>query len=176
MNMYSKRVKNITENTPRDNHASCTAAVVTKGRFCFLLPLILMMILLVSCTVVAEDLTCSRLPNLMEAFHANHYAMKSTTSETRMHAVDQMIKRLDPSKTLLYESDLKKLKPLLTDLFESAENGNCTSLQLVYDLLVTRARENEAIVKKILGPDFRPDLRVELNINVDKRLYPKTMA
>ena len=164
------------ENTPRDKHLHSTAAVVPKGRFRFALPLILMMILLLPFTAVAQDLTCSRLPNLMEAFHANHYAMKSTTSEIRMHAVDQMIKRLDPSKTLLYESDLEKLKPLLLDLFESAEKGNCTSLLLVYDLLVVRARENEAIVKKILGPDFRLDMMVELNINVDKRPYPKTMA
>ena len=113
---------------------------------------------------------------LMEAFHANHYAMKSMTPEIRMHAVDQMIKRLDPSKTLLYESDLEKLKPLLLEVFASAEKGNCTSLQPVYDLLVARARENEAIVKKILGPDFRLDETVKLNINVDKRPYPKTLA
>jgi carboxyl-terminal processing protease len=86
-----------------------------------------------------------------------------------------MVKRLDPSKTLLYESDLEKLKPLLTDLFESAEKSDCASLQLVYDLLVARARENEAIVKNILGPDFRLDMMTELNINVDKRPYPKTM-
>jgi carboxyl-terminal processing protease len=174
--MYNVRMKNSNENTPRDNHASCTAAVVPKGRFRFALPLILMMILLLPFTVVAEDLTCSHLPNLMEAFHANHYAMKSTTSAIRMHAVDQMIKRLDPSKTLLYESDLENLKALLLDLFTSVEKGNCTSLMSVYDLLVVRARENETIVKKILGPDFRLDMMAELNINVDKRPYPKTMA
>jgi carboxyl-terminal processing protease len=174
--MYNVRMKNSPENTPRDNHASCTVAFVPKGRFRFALSLILMMILLLSCTVVAKDLTCSHLPNLMEAFHANHYAMKSTTAEIRIHAVDQMIKRLDPSKTLLYESDLKKLKELLLDLFVSAEKGNCTSLISVYDLLVVRVRENEAIVKKILGPDFRLDMMAELNINVDKRPYPKTTA
>jgi len=174
--MYNIRVKNITENTPRDNHRSCTVGVVPKGRFRFALSLILMLILLLPFTVVAQDLTCSNLPDLMEAFHANHYAMKSTTSEIRMHAVDQMIKHLDPSKTLLYEYDLEKLKVLLTDLFTSAEKGNCTSLMSVYDLLVVRARENEAIVKKILGPDFRLDMMVELNINVDKRPYPKTIA
>jgi len=172
--MYNIRGKNITENTPRDNRASNISALASKSRFRFLLPLVLLMILLVSCTVTAEDLTCSRLPSLMEAFHANHYAMNSTTSEIRMHAVDQMIKRLDPSKTLLYESDIKKLKELLRELFVSAEKGNCTSLLSVYDLLVLRARENEAIVKKILGPEFRPDMMAELNINVDKRPYPKT--
>ncbi len=173
--MYNIREEKISENIPRDKHLRITAAFVPVHRFRFALPLILVIFLL-PFNVVAEDLTCRSLPQLMEAFQANHYAMKSTNSEIRMHAVEQMIKRLDPSKTMLYESDLENLKPLLLDLFESAENGNCTSLQLVYDLLVTRARENEAIVKKILGPDFRPDLRVELNINVDKRLYPKTMA
>ena len=174
--MHNLRVKNITENSPRDNYANCTVTVIQKSRFRFLIPLILMIILLASCTVTAEDLTCSRLPSLMEAFHANHYAMNSATPEIRMHAVDQMIKRLDPSKTLLYESDLEKLKELLLDLFVSAEKGDCTSLISVYDLLVVRVRENEAIVKKILGPDFRPDMMAELNINVDKRPYPKTMA
>ena len=170
------KIFNGAENIPRYNRASFTAALAPKSRFCFLLPLILMLIFLLSCTVVAEDLTCSDVPKLTEAFYVKHYVMKSTTPEIRMHAVDQMIKRLDPSKTLLYESDLEKLKPLLMDLFESAEKGDCASLQLVYDLLVARARENEAIVKKILGPDFRLDMMVELNINVDKRPYPKTMA
>ena len=172
----SHGAKNISENIPRYNHASFIVALVPKGMFRFALPLILMLIFLIPCTVAAEDLTCSDLPKLMEAFHDNHYAMKSTTPVIRMHAVDQMIKRLDPSKTLLYESDLKKLKPLLTDLFETAEKVNCTSLQQVYDLLVARVRENEAIVKNILGPDFRLDMTAKLNINVDKRSYPKTMA
>ena len=174
--MYNIRVENISENILRCNHASFNAALVSKGRFCILLPLILMIILLIPFTVVAQDLTCSHLPKLMEAFHAKHYAMKSTTPEIRMHAVDQMIKRLDPSKTLLYESDLEKLKPLLLDLYESAGKGDCASLQLVYDLLVARAQENEAIVKNILGPDFRLDMMAELNINVDKRPYPKTLT
>ena len=159
---------------PRDNHTNVNAASIPKCRVYILLPLILMFIFLTCFTVDAQDLTCSNLPKLMEAFQAKHYAIKSTTPEIRMHAVDQMIKRLDPSKTLLYESDLEKLKELLMDLFVSAEKSNCTSLTPVYDLLVARARENEAIVKKILGPDFRLDLKAALNINVEKRPYPKT--
>ena len=174
--MENIRGGSVFENTSRDKYLRFTATVVSKGRFCFLLPLILLMIFLLPFTVVAQDLTCSHLPKLMEAFHASHYAMKSATSTIKIHAVDQMIKRLDPSKTLLYESDLEKLKPLLLDVFVSAEKGDCTSLRVVYDLLVARARENEAIVKKILGPDFRSDKKVAMNINVDKRPYPKTMA
>jgi len=113
---------------------------------------------------------------LMERFLANHYAMKNITGEIKTHAVDQMIKNLDPSKTLLYESDLERLKPVLQGVFASMQTGDCTALQQVYDLLVARARENEVIVRKILGPDYRLDETVELNINVNKRSYVKTTA
>ncbi len=162
--------------TPEKHVTMQDAREQSKSRFVLALPLILMLIFLSSCTVTAQDLTCSQLPQLMEAFEAKHYAIKSTTPEIRQHTVDQMIKRLDPSKTLLYESDLEKLKELLTDLFTRVEKGDCTSLLPVYDLLVERARENEAIVKKILGPDFRLDMKMVLNVNIDKRPYPKTMA
>jgi len=98
------------------------------------------------------------------------------TGEIMAHAVEQMIKSLDPSKTLLYESDLERLKPDLQKVFVSMQSGDCASLQRVYDMIVLRARENEAIVKKILGPDYRLDETVELNINVNKRPYVKTVA
>jgi carboxyl-terminal processing protease len=147
-----------------------------QGLFFFAALLGLFALLLWPWPLPARDLTCDRLPVLMEAFHESHYAIKSITPEIRTQAVDQMIKRLDPSKTLLYEADLDRLKPLLADLFTGAERGNCTSLKPVYDLLVARARENEAIVKKLLGPDFRPDRNVALNLDIDKRPYPKTSA
>ncbi|HUH66043.1 MAG TPA: S41 family peptidase [Syntrophales bacterium] len=150
------------------------AGMTMGGRFYFLL-LILITILLLPHTAAAENLTCSRLPELMEDFQAKHYAMQSMTEEIQTHAVDQMIKHLDPTRTLLYESDLSSLRPLLQVLFTSTQEGDCSSLQPVYNLLVTRARENEAIVKKILGPKFRLDKTVELNIDVNKRPYPKTV-
>ncbi len=124
----------------------------------------------------AGDLTCSHLPSVMEAFHQHHYAMKTTTGAIRTQAVDQMIKRLDPSKTLFYEADLGKIRPLLMDVFVGMKNGSCASLAPVYDLLVARARENEALVRKIIGPDFRVDRSLELVISADKRPYAKTQA
>jgi len=169
-------VKYIAENIPHVKHLRSAAAFAVEGRLSFLLPLILLMMFWLPFTGAAADLTCSHLPKLMDVFYANHYAMKSKTAAIRMQAVDQMLKQLDPSKTLLYEADPEKLKPLLLEVFESAEKRNCTSLTPVYDLLVARARENEAIIKKILGPDFQLDKMVELNINVDKRAYPKTLA
>ncbi len=74
--MRSIGIENSSENSHRDNHRSRSATFGRKGRFRFLLLLILTMILLLPFPLAAEDLTCSRLPMLMERFHTNHYAMR----------------------------------------------------------------------------------------------------
>ena len=179
--MGDRRAESSTENVsgsmPADNHLRRREAFGRKGGFCFrmLLPLMLL-ILLLPIPSAAGDLACSHLPTLMKSFLANHYAMKSMTGEIKTRTVDQMIKSLDPSRTLLYESDLEKLKPVLQDLFADMQGGDCLALQQIYDLLVERARENGALVKEILGPDYRLDDKVELTIDVDKRPYVKTRA
>jgi len=85
----------------------------------------------------------------MKNFLNNHYAIKDLTGDVKIHAINNMIQRLDPSKTLLYASDLERLKSYLQNLFVSIQTANCNSLKPVYDLLVTRAQENEAIVKRL---------------------------
>lgn len=160
-----------------DPHRRRGAAGGGRWRFHFRSQLaILLLTLLLPLSAAAANLTCSRLPLLMAGFLANHYALKSLTGEIRTQAVDQMIKGLDPSKTLLYEADVERLKPALQGLFVTMQSGSCAALQPVYDLLVARTRENETIVRRILGPDYRLDETVELNIDVNRRPYVKTAA
>jgi len=174
MSMCNRKARNISGNAPGYNQQSRFSS---WGGFCFRsLLIILLLILLLPVPSVSENLTCRRLPMLMERFLANHYAMKDINGEIKTHAVDQMIKSLDPSKTMLYESDLERLKPVLQGVFSSMQTGDCAALQQVYDLLVARARENEVIVRKILGPDYRIDETVELDINVNKRSHVKSTA
>jgi carboxyl-terminal processing protease len=177
--MCDRSVEYIFQNTAGDNYRSRRVNFGSKGGGLFWfrkLFLVLLRVLLLPVSSMAENLTCRRLPILMEGFLANHYAMKNMTGEIKTHAVDQMTKGLDPSKTLLYESDWEGLKPTLQGMFASMRLGDCAALQRVYDVLVARARENEAIVKKILGPDYRLDETAELNIDVSKRPYLKTAA
>ncbi|MBP1610474.1 MAG: carboxy-terminal processing protease precursor, partial [Acidobacteria bacterium] len=176
MSIYDRSVENMTGNT--SNHRSPGASLGSKGGLCFrrLLLILLLILLLPISSSMAENLTCSSLPLLRGEFLANHYAMKNMTGEIKTHAVDQMIKIIDPSKTLLYESDLERLRPVLQEVFACMQDCDCTSLKPVYDVLVARAQENEAIVKKILGPNYRLDEAMELNIDVNKRPLVKTIA
>jgi len=148
--------------------------LIGKGCFSKPLAILLLIIFLPVSSSVAEGIKCNRLPVLIGSFLSNHYSMKKITGEIKNNTIDQMIRSLDPSKTLLYQSDLEMLKPVLQDVFAGMQAGECSSLKQVYDVLVARARENEAIVKKILGPDFRLDETMELQIDVKKRSYLKT--
>jgi carboxyl-terminal processing protease len=138
--------------------------------------LIILLIFLLPASAPAKSLTCSYLPGLMQDFLTSHYAMKSLDNEVKTHTVDQMVKRLDISKTLLYEADVERLRRDITDMFATMEDGSCIALQGVYSLFLARARENEQFAKKFLGPDYTLDETVELNTDLDKRPYPKTRA
>ncbi len=169
-------MKHISVNSAESDNPHRDRTPARKGRFYvqrFILILLLILLLPLSSSV-AKNVTCSRLPLLMKSFLANHYAMKDLTGEVKDHAVDQMIKIIDPTKTLLYESDVASLKPFLRRVFASIQAGDCAALTPVYDILVARARENEAMVRKILGSDFKLDEKAELLIDIKKRPYPKT--
>lgn len=160
------------------------ADAVRPGRDIIALPTVIALwILIITVTVVAspcvaaaKNLPCSRMPALMKGFLSNHYAMKSLSDEVKSQAVEQLIKSIDPSKTLLYASDVQWLKPVLNDLFSAMLSGNCASLTPLYDMLVDRAAENEETVKKLLQADYRPDESLELQIDARKRSYAKTRA
>jgi len=138
--------------------------------------LIILLIFLLPACAQAEDLTCTNLPGIMKDFLANHYAMKNLDDGIKTQTVDQMVKRFDITKTLLYESDVVRLRQDLMGVFGTIREGNCAALQDVYVLFLTRARENEQFVKKFLGPGYKFDETVELNTDLNKRPYPKTQA
>lgn len=136
--------------------------------------LLILLIFLLPASAPAKSLTCSYLPGLMRDFLGSHYAMKGLDDRIRTNTIEQMVKRLDISKTLLYESDVVRLRRDLRGMFATMQEGNCVALHGVYNLFLLRARENEQFVKTFLGPTYKLDETVELNIDVDKRPYPKT--
>ena len=176
--MHDREVEDITGNTLEGDHRSHRASLGSKRgiRFRRLLLILSLMLFLPISSSIADNISCGSLPLLKSEFLANHYAMKDMTGEIKTHAVDQMIKSIDPTKTLLYESDLERIRPALQNMFACMQDCDCASLQPVYDVLVARARENEGIVKQILGPNYRLDETLELNIDIKKRPYVKTTA
>lgn len=138
--------------------------------------LIILAVFLLPTCASARNLSCNDLPEIMDQFLANHYAMKNLNEDIRNNTINQMVKRLDLSKNLLYEADVQKLKQDIRGMFTTLQDGNCAVMEGVYRLFLMRAKENEQFVKKFLGPNYKLDETVELNTDLDRRPYPKTRA
>ena len=124
----------------------------------------------------AGVLQCSQIPDLFEAYFGGHYAYKGLNDDIRQHTVEQLIKEIDPSKTLLLEADVAKLKRDIPALFKTAQTGDCTALNEAYQMMITRSQESSDFAKQYLGPKYKFDESVELNLDPEKRKFPKDNA
>jgi carboxyl-terminal processing protease len=122
----------------------------------------------------AQKLQCAQLPELFTTFLRHHYAHHDLTDAIRAQTVEQFIESLDPSRTTLLQPDVDKIRKDLLPMFRTMYSGNCKVLDEIYELMVTRAKENEDWVKEITGPKFKLDETVELMMDPKKRGYSKT--
>ena len=122
-----------------------------------------------------RDLSCGDLPVILRMMAAGHYAGPSITSVAEDRSVDQFIESLDPSKTLLLQSDVKRLKNELPAIFAGLRRDDCTVLDRAGNLVVRRARADLTYVKDLVSKKgFKLDENVELILDPDKRGYAET--
>ena len=123
----------------------------------------------------AGTLSCAVLPQLFNLYFRFHYTHHAMTDEIREHTVDQFIKTIDPSKTLLLQSQVDTLKKDLLTTFKTMDEGDCKALQEAQDLLLKGAQENETFAKEFLGDKYKLDENAELVTDPDKRKYSKDL-
>ncbi len=116
-------------------------------------------------------LQCKILPTIFGIYLRNHYSMKKLTPQLKERTVDQLLNELDRTKNTLVKSDVATLRPQLHSLFDKMAGGDCSPLQKAYELLATRAQENEDFAKSFLGDGYKLDENVELILDPKKRDY-----
>ena len=120
-------------------------------------------------------LSCAVLPQLFNLYFRFHYVYHDMSDELRKRTIDQFVKTIDPSKTLLLESDVASIKSDLVGMFKTMDSDDCTKLDSTYATLLKRAEENEKIAKDFLGPNYKLDENTEVVMDPDKRKYPKDL-
>ncbi len=130
-------------------------------------------LILFQVTAFAGALQCAYVPQLFEMYLKYHYSKKKLNDEVKNHTVEQFIKNLDPSKTMLMQKDVEKLRASLPALFDNMKNGKCTQLDEAKKMVLDRAKENLEAVKKILGDKYKLDESVSLQLDPRKRNYAK---
>lgn len=131
-----------------------------------------------SSNVKAEDspLRCALLPQIFNLYLKIHYVHRQMNETLQKQTVDQWVLSLDPSRTLLYQSEIDKIKADLPKVFKSMPAGDCSAITEVQKLLIVRATENENIVRELLNDKYQLDESVELITDPDKRPYAKDLA
>jgi carboxyl-terminal processing protease len=135
-----------------------------------------LLILPIHASANEPTLVCPLIPVLTESFLKTHVSVKEHTDELAQQAVVQMIKRLDPGKQLLLQSDVDTLRPKLSTFFRTMRSDpNCKDIDGIKGLLVQRAKEQVAFAKQTLNEKYRLDETVEFQIDPEKRVFAKTM-
>jgi carboxyl-terminal processing protease len=123
----------------------------------------------------AGNLSCAVLPQLFNLYFRFHYVHRTMTDEIKAHTVDQFIKTIDPSKTLLLQGQVDTLKKDLLGTFKTMDEGNCKALDEAQAMLAKGVEENEKFAKEFLGDKYVLDESAELVTDPDKRKFSKDL-
>ena len=122
-----------------------------------------------------EPLTCDGIPHLLDAYFQKHISYGYLNEELRARAIDSYLKRIDPSKTLLLQSEADGLRGSLMGIFHDVYSGDCTRLEALQADVAIRYKRMEDFVRAFVGrEDYAVDPSVMLVIDPDKRGYPKS--
>jgi len=124
----------------------------------------------------AMQLTCERIPGLLNTFLHKHIRYRHLNDQLRERAVDAYIKRLDSSKTLYTAGEAEVLKNSLKGIFFDVGSGECTSLEEIQKDIVGRYQKMKQVVEAYVRSDaYKLDPDIELVIDPDKRARPKNL-
>jgi carboxyl-terminal processing protease len=129
---------------------------------------------LVSTQALASNLQCGDLPPIFGAFTAHHYLYNSIDHDIQARTAERFVALLDPTRTMLLQADADKLKAELPGVFETMRNGSCALVDHAWNLLASRAAEDEQVAQKMLTPTYALDESVQLVLDPEKRERPKT--
>lgn len=127
-----------------------------------------------SFAVDGKDLQCRFLFAIETGFLSQHVLYEKMDDALQTKVIDQYIKKLDPTKIYLLQSDVQKIKTGMAKVFDRLKEKDCSSLDEAQKILVERVKERAAFAKSMLGKDYKFDNKVELVFDPEKKAYPAT--
>lgn len=121
-----------------------------------------------------NGLQCRYVAAIEGEFLRFHVKYDNFDAALQSRVVEQYIKKQDPSKIYLLQSDVEAAKKSLTNVLENIKARDCSPLSTVQMMLINRVKERADFAKKILDKSFKFDSKVEITFDPDKKEYPKT--
>jgi carboxyl-terminal processing protease len=122
-----------------------------------------------------QALTCKLLPKFLSTYLQHHVVYHQLDAELEARTIDTYLRRQDPSRSLLLESEATTLKEQLAGLFALLQAGDCTRIHELHQTMIGHHRAAELFVRETVHkPRFEIDETLELVIDPDERGQPKT--
>lgn len=121
----------------------------------------------------SDSLSCPTLMPLMRAFSRAHVSDAPIDQALVDKTADQFIKRIDPSKNLLFEKDVNDVSAIVKDFLKNSARADCGKLHSVLDVLVKRSEAQLAYARQALGKEYKFNDKVEIIIDSKKRSFAK---
>ncbi|MGK0361076.1 MAG: carboxyl-terminal processing protease, partial [Bradymonadia bacterium] len=124
-----------------------------------------------------NQLNCATLPSLMERYEALHVSARKRDDALMQRVADIYVKRFDPSKSLLLESEARALHAQVLTFFKTVSDGQCALMNSFKTDEQARQAEIQTHVSRVLAdPKLKIDRTIELAMDPDKRPRSKTKA
>lgn len=139
--------------------------------------LVLVASFLVSQTVSAQllggqaVLECKYLYTIEQAFLSQHVKISGADPALQARLVEQYVKRLDPTKVYLLQTDVDEIKKMMGDVLTQVKNKDCAVMNKVQALLITRVKERAAFAKNMLGKTYKFDSKVEFVFDPETKKF-----
>lgn len=127
-----------------------------------------------SSPVREAGLDCRLLYAIEQVYLSQHIKYSQRDNALAERVVDQYIKRTDPTKVYLLQSDVDSIKKTMGNIFEKTKAKDCTPLDQVQKLFSSRVKERADFAKTMLGKDYKFDSKVEFVYDPQKKPFPKT--
>jgi len=122
-----------------------------------------------------EHLTCDELPRLMGTYLQNHVHYRQLTPELKARVAELHVRALDPSRSILLESDAQQLRDATGGIFAALARQDCSLLDSMQQLTIRKYRDLEGFVRDFVSrKDYAIDRSASLLLDPDKRGFPKT--
>lgn len=121
-----------------------------------------------------NNLQCRYLSSIEEGFLLQHVSFETRSKDLEARVIEQYMKRIDPTKIYLLQSDVDNIKKMMGNVFNKLKAKDCSVLDEVQKIIVGRVKERAEFAKKMLGKNYKFDSTVELTFDPDTKPFPKT--
>jgi len=122
-----------------------------------------------------DPLDCAFAPRILGELAASHLGWNEVEGKLGERVSTVYLDRLDPSHSLLLESEAKALEPRIRKLYGDIRVARCDDLDRIHEEVLGHHRDTEAFVKALVSnPKFELDRTVSLEVDPDKRPRPRT--